>query len=272
MNTKRIILYLVLILFALALIFPLYSMIVTSLKSLPEIAVSRLSPPSHLYLNAYIEAFTKIKRQLLNSVIITVPSALIGTFLGSMAGFVFSKFRFRGSDALFILIVLGMYIPAQAVLMPVMKYSVDVGIFNTYLGLILPMIAFSIPSATLFFRSFYMTLPTELIESARVDGCEIPGIYIRVILPLSGIVFAVSVIINFTWIWNSFLWGLVLTQGTSVQPVMVAVNNLHGTYTAMWNVQMAGSLMAALPALVIYAVFGKYISRGVLAGGGFTKF
>ncbi|GAH02509.1 unnamed protein product, partial [marine sediment metagenome] len=140
-----------------------------------------------------------------------------------------------------------------------------VGIFNTYLGLILPMIAFSIPSATLFFRNFYMNVPTEMIESARVDGCGIPGIYRRIILPLSGITFAVSVMINFTWIWNSFLWGLVLTQGPAVQPVMVAVNNLHGTYVAMWNVQMAGSLMAALPMVVIYAYFGKYITRGVLA-------
>lgn len=262
---RRFILYFILIIFALFMLFPIYSMVTTAFKTMPEIVGSRLTPPTQLYLGAFKEAFDSIGRPLLNSVIITVPSALIGTFLGSITGYVFSKFRFWGSDALFILIVLGMYIPAQAVLLPVVKFSANVGIFNTYLGLILPMIAFSIPSATLFFRNFYMNVPTEMIESARVDGCGIPGIYRRIILPLSGITFAVSVMINFTWIWNSFLWGLVLTQGPAVQPVMVAVNNLHGTYVAMWNVQMAGSLMAALPTLVIYAFFGKYITRGVLA-------
>ncbi|MQY68680.1 MAG: ABC transporter permease subunit [Hadesarchaea archaeon] len=265
MNTRRFALYFVLIFFAVFMLFPIYSMVSTSFKTMPEIVGSRLTPPTQLYLEAYEDAFSSIGRPLLNSVIITVPSALIGTFLGSLTGYVFSKFRFRGSDALFILVVLGMYIPAQAVLLPVVKFSADVGIFNTYLGLMLPMIAFSIPSATLFFRNFYMTVPTEMIESARVDGCGIPGIYRRIILPLSGITFAVAVIINFTWIWNSFLWGLVLTQGPAVQPVMVAVNNLHGMYVATWNVQMAGSLMAALPTLVVYALFGRYIARGVLA-------
>jgi glucose/mannose transport system permease protein len=240
-------------------------MVTTAFKTMPEIVGSSLTLPKQLYTGAFKEAFDSIGRPLLNSVIITLPSALIGTFLGSMSGYVFSKFRFWGSDALFIAIALGMYIPAQAVLLPVVKFSADVGIFNTYLGLILPMIAFSIPSATIFFRNFYMAVPTEMIESARVDGCGLPGIYRRIILPLSGITFAVSMMINFTWIWNSFLWGLVLTRGPKVQPVMVAVNNLHGTYVAMWNIQMAGSLIAAIPTVLIYTYFGKYITRGVLA-------
>jgi glucose/mannose transport system permease protein len=181
-------------------------------------------------------------------------------------GYVLAKWRFRGADILFPVILFGMFIPYQAILIPLTQTMQQLGLYGTIPGLIFAHVVYGIPITTLIFRNYYATVPNEMLEAARIDGANFFGIYRWVLLPLSMPGFIVVAIWQFTSIWNDFLFGVMLTQNPSVQPVMVAVYNLAGAYSVQWNVQMAGALLAALPTLVVYTLLGRYFVRGLLAG------
>ncbi|HDM69798.1 MAG TPA: carbohydrate ABC transporter permease, partial [Thermotogales bacterium] len=186
--------------------------------------------------------------------------------LGAMSGFGFSKLKFNISNLLLLIIVLGFYIPPQAVLIPLVRFMGKIKLYNTYTGLILTHTAYGMPITTLLFKNYFDTLPVEVIESARIDGCSNIGAFFRVALPLSLPGFAVVAIFQFTNIWNEFLYGLILTRGVESQPLTVAIANLKGTTVASWNIQMAGVLISAFPVLVVYFFFLKLIIKGLLMG------
>ncbi|MGI6127417.1 MAG: carbohydrate ABC transporter permease [Planifilum sp.] len=262
----RILIYAVLIALSLFYLIPVYVMMVTSFKGMEEATLDRMwELPSSFHLESYAIAYEKLAPHLLNSIYLTIPATLLTAFLGSLNGYVLSKWRFRGANTVFTLLLFGMFIPYQSILIPLIQFMQSIGLYNSIPGLILIHVVYGIPIATLIFRNFYAGIPMEILEAAKIDGCGMMGIYRRIILPLSLSGFVVVAIWEFTQVWNEFLFAVTMTTSTQ-QPVMVALQNLSGSQIVQWNVQMAGALLAALPTLLVYIFLGRYFIRGLLAG------
>ncbi|MBA4709733.1 carbohydrate ABC transporter permease [Aquitalea magnusonii] len=277
MTPGRIVLYAALLLMAIYYLLPLYVMLSTSVKTLDDIRGGNLiALPQSITLDAWSKAWSSactgvecggMKGFFWNSVKMAVPSVLISTLIGAVNGYVVSMWRFRGSDVLFTLLLVGCFIPFQVVLLPMARLLGELGIANTTSGLILVHVIYGLAFTTLFFRNFFVTIPDELVKAARIDGAGFWTIFLRILLPISGPIFMVCVIWQFTQIWNDFLFGVVFASGES-QPITVALNNLVNTSTGVkeYNVDMAAAIIAALPTLFVYMVAGRYFVRGLTAG------
>jgi glucose/mannose transport system permease protein len=272
-KTGRIFLYLVLVAFAIYYLMPVYVLVVTSLKSFTEVNLYRMWDLPHSFsLESFRRAlfggmgYQGLGPNLLNSIIMVIPATLISAALGSVNGYIFARWQFRGANTLFTLALFGMFIPYQSILIPLVQTLRAIGLYGSIPGLILTHVIYGIPITTLIFRNYYATVPKELVEAARMDGAGLLGVYRRIMLPLSMPGFAVVLIWQFTSIWNDFLFAVTVAQDPAVQPVTVALNNLAGSFIVEWNVQMAGALLAALPTLLVYIFLGRYFMRGLLAG------
>jgi glucose/mannose transport system permease protein len=275
-NPARIGIYTLLILFAILFLIPLYVMLVSSLKTFAEVQdLSRLwSLPSGLNFESFVSAWSGIpekglrglSRNLLNSINLTVPATIISSLLGSLNGYVLSKWKFRGANIVFPLMLFGMFIPYQSVLIPLTQTLSVIGLGGTLWGLVLVHVVYGIPITTLIFRNYYAGIPTDLVEAARIDGAGILGVYWRIMFPISMPGFVVVIIWQFTNIWNEFLFAVSILQKPELQPVTVALRNLSGSQIKEWNMVMAGALIVALPTLLIYIILGRYFIRGLLAG------
>ncbi|MFS0821258.1 carbohydrate ABC transporter permease [Bacillus sp. 1P02SD] len=262
----RPLLYLVLIGLSLFYLMPIYVIIVTSLKPLDQISLSEMwKLPATLDFSSYQLAFEKLVPNFLNSIYLVIPATLLSALLGALNGYVLSKWRFKGANTLFTLILFGMFIPYQSILIPMIQFLREVGLYNSITGLIFVHVVYGIPITTLMFRNFYANIPDEMIESAKIDGAGFLRIFRYIMVPLSISGFVVVVIWQFTNIWNEFLFAVTITTSDQ-QPIMVALQNLSGSQIVQWNVQMAGALLAALPTLLVYIFLGKYFVRGLLAG------
>lgn len=273
----RVFIYGTLLLFAAYFLVPLVVMILTSVKSMEDIRTGNLiSLPARVTFEAWRTAWDSacigvacngIKGYFWNSVKMVVPAVAISTMLGAVNGYVFSKWRFKGSEVIFSLLLIGCFIPFQVILLPMARTLGILGISQSLAGLILVHIVYGLAFTTLFFRNFYVTVPDDLIKAARIDGAGFFRIFFRIILPLSAPILVVSVIWQTTQIWNDFLFGVVFSTGDT-QPVTVALNNLVNTSTGVkeYNVDMAAAIIAALPTLFVYVVAGKYFLRGLTAG------
>ncbi|MCS7062273.1 MAG: carbohydrate ABC transporter permease [Anaerolineae bacterium] len=269
----RILLYIVMIGLAAAFILPVYLLVITALKDFSEVSLSRMWDwPTHFSLESFSRAWNGgqgtvgMRGSFLNSVIVVVPATIISCLLGSMNGYVLSKWRFRGSETLFTLILFGMFIPYQSILVPLVIVLSSIGLYASLPGLILTHVVYGIPITTLIFRNYYASVPKELVEAGQIDGAGFFGIYRKIILPLSAPGFVVVAIWQFTSIWNEFLFGLIITNDPRLRPVTVALQNMSGSQFTQWNVQMAGALIVALPTLLVYMFLGRYFLRGLLAG------
>jgi glucose/mannose transport system permease protein len=259
--------YGVLIAFGIFYLMPIYVLLVTGLKPLAEVNLARMwQLPSAVTLDGFADAWDKLEPNLRNSFILVIPATVISTFVGSINGYVLSKWKFRGSDVLFTAFLLGMFIPYQSVLIPLVQLLQGLHLYGSLPGLILVHVVYGIPITTLIFRNYYAEIPKELLESASIDGAGLLGIYRFLIVPLSAPGAVVVAIWQFTSIWNEFLFAVVVTSRPSVQPITVALNNLAGSFIVEWNVQMAGALIAAVPTLVVYLLLGRFFMRGLLAG------
>jgi glucose/mannose transport system permease protein len=263
----RIGLYGALLFAALFYVVPVYLLFMTGMKTFVEAAnqARMWELPQAASFDSFAEAWRTISPNFMNSALIAVPAAVISSMLGSLNGYILAKWRFRGSETLFTLILFGMFIPYQSILIPLLKVEATFGLYNTLHGLVIAHIIYGIPITTLIFRNYYVGIPNELIEASRMDGAGFFGIFRHVLLPLSIPGFVVVLIWQFTSAWNDFLFAVTLT-GQNNWPITVAVNNLAGSFSVAWNIQMAGALIAALPTLVVYVVLGKYFMRGLLAG------
>jgi glucose/mannose transport system permease protein len=262
----RLITYALLALVGLFYLLPIYVMVVTSLKSFVE--VSHTTPwqlPTLPTFDSYANAFDTLAPSFMNSVLLVVPATLLSALLGSLNGYVLSKWRFRGADIVFTLLLFGMFIPYQSILLPLVLVLQKIGLYGGIPGLVLTHVVYGIPITTLIFRNYYAAIPTEVIEAARIDGASVFSIYRRVLLPLSAPGFVVVLIWQFTSIWNEFLFAVTITLPDQ-WPITVALNGMAGSLLAHYEVQMAGALLTALPPLVIYIVLGRFFIRGLLAG------
>jgi len=272
---SRVLIYAILIAFAAFYLMPVYILLITGMKSFAEVSLYRMwSLPSGVHFDSFTKAwfgsveegFRGLSLNFMNSVYITIPATIISAILGSMNGYVLSKWRFRGSDMLFPALLFGMFIPYQSILIPLVQSLSKIGLYGTIPGLIFVHIVYGIPITTLIFRNYYATVPTELVEAAKIDGANIFSIYRWVMFPLSMPGFVVVLIWQFTSIWNDFLFAVTIAQNPAIQPITVGLNNLAGSYIVQWNVQMAGALIAALPTLLVYIFLGRFFMRGLLAG------
>ena len=266
-----------LLLFALYFLTPLYVMVVTSLKDVDQVRTGGLlSPPSQPTLAAWAKAWSAactgvdcsgLKPFFINSLLLVVPAVGVSTAIGALNGYVLSKWRFPGSDTMFAFLLFGVFMPMQVVLLPMSQVLGWLGIASSLWGLILVHVIAGIPSTTLFFRNYYVGLPDELIRAAMLDGASFWQIFTRIVLPLSTPILVVTLIWQFTNIWNDFLYGVVFS-GADSKPITVGLNNLANTSSAVkeYNVDMAAALIAALPTLFVYVVAGKYFVRGLTAG------
>ncbi len=262
-------LYLPLVAMAIFYLIPMYVMIITGFKSFAEVDLKTMwDLPQGIHFDNYIEAFSQLAPSLWNSFIMVIPAAIISSVLGSLNGFILAKWKFRGADLIFPFILFGMFIPYQSILIPLVIFinnTLRVIGLGGIPALILAHIIYGIPITTLTFRNYYASLPQELLEAAKIDGADMLGIYRHILLPISIPSFVVVLIWQFTSAWNDFLFAVVLT-GNRSWPITVALNNMAGSQIISWNVQMAGSLLAALPTLLVYIFLGRYFLRGLLAG------
>jgi glucose/mannose transport system permease protein len=273
----RALLFLTLGVFCLYYLAPLIVMIATSLKSLEEIrAGSLLSLPQEATFDAWSKAWSSacvgvrcdgLQPFFWNSVAMVVPAVAISTILGALNGYALTKWRFRGADIIFALILFGAFIPFQVILLPMARTLGLMGLAGTIPGLVLVHIIYGLAFTTLFFRNFFIGVSDGIIQAAQIDGAGFFGIFFRIVLPMSLPAIVVTVIWQFTQIWNDFLFGIAFTVGDS-NPVTVALNNVVNTSTGVkeYNVDMAAAIIAALPTLAVYVVAGAYFVRGLSAG------
>ena len=266
-----------LLFFALVYLGPLYVMLTTSFKGIEEIRNGNiLALPEALNGSAWSKAWSSactggdcygLAPYFWNSMRIVLPAVFISTVIGALNGYVLSQWRFKGSNFLFGALLFGCFIPFQVILLPMAKLLAWLGLANTVTGLVLVHVIYGLAFTTLFFRNYYVGIPSELVRAARLDGAGFFAIFRYVFLPLSTPIIVVSVIWQFTQIWNDFLFGVVYS-GPGTQPITVALNNLVNTTMGgkEYNVDMAAAVIAALPTLVVYLVAGKYFVRGLTAG------
>lgn len=263
----RTLIYVMMIAFAIFYLLPIYLLLITGMKSFEEISLSRMwDLPSGLRFDSFVAAWNTLRRGFINSVQLVVPATVISCVLGSMNGYVLSKWKFRGADIVFTAILFGMFIPYQSILIPLVLTLQRIDLYGSIPGLILVHVVYGIPITTLIFRNYYASIPTDLLEAGKIDGAGFFGIYKSIIFPLSIPGFVVVSIWQFTSIWNEFLFGLIITNAPEQRPVTVALQNIAGSQYTLWNVQMAGALLVALPTLVVYIFLGRYFLRGLLAG------
>jgi len=271
---RRGALYLVLVVLAVLFLVPLYVVVVGSLKTFTEVSTTSIwMMPAQPSLEAFTDSLQPplvnsggIATGLVNSLTMTIPAVIVSALWGSVTGYALSLWRFRGSEVIFGLVLFGLFIPYQAILIPLLTTLQLVRLFDSLAGLALTHVIFGLPIVTLIFRNFYAAIPSELMDAARVDGAGFWGIYRRIVLPLSVPAFVVVGIWQFTSIWNEFLFAVTLTNSPENQPVTVALQNLAGSFAAQYNVQLAGALIAAVPTLLVYILLGRYFVRGLLAG------
>ena len=263
----RVLLYVALLILAAFYLMPVFAIVAASIKSFAEASQSTLwELPKSPTLNAYTRAFTQLAPNFLNSVFLAVPATLLSAFLGSMNGYVLAKWKFRGANLLFTLLLFGMFIPYQSVLIPLVKFLEVIHLYGGIPGLILAHVVYGIPICTLIFRNYYAGIPNELVEAGRIDGASVLGVYRYILFPISVPGFVVVMIWQFTSIWNEFLFAVVLIADVTQRPLTVALQNLAGSFLVDYPLQMAGALLAALPTLLVYILLGRYFLRGLLAG------
>ncbi len=274
---RRLLLYALLAGTALLFLAPLYVMLVTSLKPLAQIRAGAIfALPDAPSLAAWAKAWSGacvgascggLEPYYANSALIAAPSVALSVLIGAVNGYALTKWRFRGAELFFAALLLGVFVPFQTILIPMARTLAALGLFGSLWGLILVHIVYGLPVTTLLFRNFYLGVPDDIVRAARLDGAGFFAAFRYVILPLSLPMLAVAAILQFTGIWNDFLFGVVFSSPGSA-PVTVALNNIAGSNFGAkeYNVDMAAALLTALPTLFVYVLSGRYFVRGLGAG------
>ncbi len=264
-------LYFVLTIMLILFMAPVYGVIVTAFKTATEVALQGYwTPPATISIDNFARVMDpeqgNLSLYLGNSVLLTIPASLLSIALGTLAGYGLGKYRFKLDGLLFIFIVAGMFLPPQIALIPVFRLMNAFGLYDTLWAVIIIHTAFGIPICTLVMRNFFQVVPNALREAALIDGANEYGIFFRIMLPLTLPALAVLATLQFTWIWNDFLWPFILTQKADSRTIMLGIVNLTGQYTVDWGGQAAASLIGSLPTLFIFIFFQRYFIKGLTLG------
>ncbi len=262
--------YLIAIVISLLWLFPLFIAGTTAFKSMNEIVqnIYWWNLPDEFTFQYFAEAWNQggMSRYFLNSFIITVPSVLGALFFSALGGFALAKYKFKYNKLILGIFIAGNMIPFQMMMFPVFEISNVLGLYDTYLAVILFHISFQMGFCIFFLRNFIRTIPTDLLDAARVDGSSEFRIFLQIVLPLTKPALAALGILEFTWIWNDYLWGLVLLASDDLRPVTVGLVSLQGEYLSKWNIISAGSLIAAAVPLLVFLIFQRYFIQGLMMG------
>ena len=265
-GSYRIILYVAMVIW----ILPLAGVFLTSFRSLADINAGNYWgwPTEFALVENYTQIFTvtPMIKYFFNSLVITIPTVIGTLLLSSLAGYSLAKHRFRGNFLIFALFIAGNFVPAQILMIPVRNLTLNLGVYDTKLALILFHTAFQIGFCTFFLRGFIKELPHELVESARIEGASEFIVYWKIILPLIMPALAALAVLEFTFIWNDYFWALVLVQGDEARPVTLGIQALRGRWTASWHLISAGSIVAALPPVVLFFILQKHFITGLTMG------
>lgn len=263
---QRVLLYVILVGLLIAFLTPIYMVLATAFKTESEVNlldVWRL--PQALNFGSFVDAFNTLKPFLINSLIMAPVATIVSAVLGSINGYVLSKWYFRGANIIFPLMLFGMFIPYQSILIPLFRSLQSLHLYGGLFGLTLTHIVYGLPITTLIFRNYYAEIPKEMIESGQIDGADFFGIYLNLLFPLSIPAFVVVIIWQFTQIWNEYLFAVTLTSHDS-WPITVELAQLGQGQAINYSIQMAGAFLTALPTLLVYIFLGRYFIRGLLAG------
>ena len=265
-GSYRIILYVALIVWLL----PLIGVLLTSFRSLADINSGNYWgwPTEFALVENYTQVFTvtPMIQYFINSLVITIPTVVGTLTLSSLAGYSLAKHRFRGNFLIFALFIAGNFVPAQILMIPVRNLTLNLGVYDTKMGLILFHTAFQIGFCTFFLRGFIKEIPHELVESARIEGASEFRVYWNIILPLLLPALAALAVLEFTFIWNDYFWALVLVQGDEARPITLGIQALRGRWTASWHLISAGSIVAALPPVIMFFMLQKHFISGLTMG------
>ncbi|KAB2676584.1 carbohydrate ABC transporter permease [Brucella tritici] len=272
-----IMLYSILFVAAVYYLLPLYVMVVTSLKGMPEIRLGNIfSPPVEITFEPWVKAWSQactglycegISVGFWNSIKITVPSVIVSITIASVNGYALANWKFKGSEIFFSVLLFGAFIPYQVMLYPLVIITRELGIFGTLTGVVFIHTIFGMPILTLLFRNYFAGLPPELFKAARVDGAGFWRIFFQIMLPMSLPIFVVAIILQVTGIWNDFLFGVVFA-GTQNFPMTVQLNNIVNSMQGVkeYNVNMAATILTGAVPLLVYFLSGRYFVRGIAAG------
>ena len=276
-HLPRIAIYSVLLVAAIFFLAPLYVMLVTSFKDADQIRSGNLlSLPTSLNFESWSLAWSSactgvdcrgLKPYFWNSALMAVPAVLISTAWGAINGYVLSMWKFRGSEVLFGFMLFGVFMPFQVVLLPMSQVLGYLGLSSSLTGLVLVHCIAGLAGTTLFFRNYYTAIPKELVNAARMDGAGFWRIFFRIVVPMSTPILMVTLIWQFTNIWNDFLFGVAFS-GADSKPITVGLNNMANTSSSVksYNVDMAAALIAGLPTMLVYVLAGQYFVKGLTAG------
>lgn len=276
-SRRNIFLYGTLIVAAIYYLLPLYVMVVTSLKGMPEIRLGNVfAPPLEITFEPWVKAWATactglncdgLSRGFWNSVRITVPSVLLSIAIASVNGYALANWRFKGANIFFTILIVGAFIPYQVMIYPIVIVLRNIGLYGSLTGLVIVHSIFGMPILTLLFRNYFASLPEELFKAARVDGAGFWGIYFKIMMPMSLPIFVVAIILQVTGIWNDFLFGVVYTK-PDTYPMTVQLNNIVNSVQGVkeYNVNMAATIITGLVPLIVYFVSGKLFVRGIAAG------
>ena len=249
---------------------PLIAVMLTSMRTFEDVLAGNYwtFPEETALISNYTAVFEggKMGRFFLNSLIKTLPTVFGTLFLSSLAGYSLAMHRFKLNLLVFAMFIAGNFVPYQILMIPVRNISIEMGVYNTHIGLIIFHIAFQTGFCTFFLRNFIKELPFELIEAARADGATEWTIYTKIILPLIIPALAAMGVLIFTFIWNDYFWALVLTQGDTVKPITVGLDVLRGQWTTSWNLVSAGSVVAALPPVIMFFILLRLFILGLTFG------
>ena len=277
LSRRNVILYGTLALVSVYYLLPLYVMVVTSLKGMPEIRMGNIfAPPVEVTFAPWVKAWQEactglncdgLSRGFWNSVFILVPSVAASIAIASVNGYALANWRFRGSETFFTILIFGAFIPYQVMLYPMVILLRELGLYGSLWGLVLVHTVFGMPILTLLFRNYFTSVPEELFKAARIDGAGFWGIYFRIMLPMALPIFVVAMILQVTGIWNDFLFGVVFTR-PDTYPMTVQLNNIVNSVQGVkeYNVNMAATILTGLVPLAIYFLSGKLFVHGIAAG------
>ena len=264
--TLRTVLYVFLLVGMSIFLLPIFVVINTSLKDPATINLATTwNLPERIHWQNYVDVLDVFRERIWNSIVLVTNATILSSVIGSLNGYVLSKWRIPGERFLYPLILFGMFIPYQGILIPLFEFMRDTGLYGGIPGLIIIHTIYGLPITTLIFRNLYLEIPDEMLEAAAMDGANFFDIYVHIVFPLSIAGFVVVVIWQFTQIWNDFLFAVTMTIGEA-EPITVGLAQLAGGEAVKWNLPMAGAVVAALPPLLVYLVLGRYFVRGLLAG------
>jgi multiple sugar transport system permease protein len=261
--------YAVLALLAVVWLVPLLAAAVTSLRTMDDLTLNGFwSLPRELVGRNFVTAWTagRVGRYLFNSLVITVPAVIAMLLLSSLSAYALARFRFRGSVLLYCLYVAGTMLPYQVLMLPIFRLTSALGLYDSYAALILTHTAFQLGFCTFVLRNFMRSVPHELMDAARVDGAGELRIYWQIILPLTLPALAAVATLEFTWVFNDYLWSILLLRSDALRPVTAGLATLRGEYNTDWPVIIAGALLAVVPPLLVFIALQRHFVRGLLFG------